>query len=278
MANHFNAEIISADSRQFYKEMHIGTAAPSASELKAAKHHFIKHLSVENYYNVGDFERDAIAKLKTIHSTHDVAIMVGGSGLYVDAVTKGLDNLPKVDFSIRDELNATLIDDGLEVLQFRLKKLDPRGYDRIAIANPKRVIRALEVCISSGKPYSSFLRDTNKTRYFKTISIGLTAQRPIIYDRINQRVDMMMVEGLLEEVKLLKPQQDLNALNTVGYKELFKHLNGEWSLDIAIREIKKNTRRFAKRQMTWFKRDENTIWFDYNANIDDIVEAISKKI
>lgn len=278
LANYFNTEIISADSRQFYKDMHIGTAAPTPSELAAAPHHFIKHLSVENYYNVGAFEKDAISTLVELYNTHPVVIMVGGSGLYVKAVTKGLDDLPEIDMTIRESLNAKLLSDGLEALQFQLKKLDPITYQSIAIENPKRVIRALEVCLSSGKPYSSFLKGKDKTRDFKTITIGLTADRSIIYDRINKRVDLMMTEGLLDEVRSLHAKQDLNALNTVGYKELFKYLDGEWTLEFAISEIKKNTRRFAKRQLTWFKKNDDTFWFDFQTDINIIINTIEKQI
>ncbi|OUS00720.1 tRNA (adenosine(37)-N6)-dimethylallyltransferase MiaA [Flavobacteriales bacterium 33_180_T64] len=278
LANHFNTEIISADSRQFYKEMQIGTAAPTPTELAAAPHNFIKHISINDDYNVGAFERDAIALLTKLYKKHNVIIMVGGSGLYVNAVTHGLDQFPEVDPLIREELNIRLQKDGLESLQFQLKKLDPKAYNTIAIDNPHRVIRALEVCISSKKPYSSFLNAEKKARDFKTITISLTADRPLIYDRINTRVDLMIAEGLLDEVKKLKPKQQLNALNTVGYKELFKYLDDEWTLDFSISEIKKNTRRFAKRQLTWFKKDKDAIWFDYEANIENIVACIEQQI
>ncbi|WP_298903927.1 tRNA (adenosine(37)-N6)-dimethylallyltransferase MiaA [uncultured Psychroserpens sp.] len=274
LASHFNTEIISADSRQFYNEMQIGTAAPTPSELAAATHHFIKHLPVDHYYNVGAFEKDAIALLDKLHQKHKVVVMVGGSGLYVNAVTKGLDDLPKIDVATRTLLNTRYQNEGLKPLQAQLKALDPKAYKTIAIDNPQRVIRALEVCLSSGKPYSSFLKGKDKTRAFKTITIGLTAERQNIYDRINQRVDLMITEGLLDEVKQLKPMQHLNALNTVGYKELFNYLDGTWDLEFAISEIKKNTRRFAKRQLTWFKKNENTIWFDYQYKLEAIVAAI----
>ena len=278
LAKHFDTEIISADSRQFYKEMQIGTAAPTPQELDAAPHHFIKHISVNEAYNVGAFEKDAIAKLKTLYNTHQIVIMVGGSGLYVDAVINGLDEFPEVDRSIREKLNKSLENDGLKNLQSQLKTLDLKAYNTIAIDNPHRVIRALEVCISSGKPYSSFLKAAHKKREFKTVTIGLTAERQRIYDRINKRVDIMISGGLLDEVKQLKPMQHLNALNTVGYKELFKYLDNEWSLDVAISEIKKNTRRFAKRQLTWFKKNEETLWFDYQTPTDTIIKAIENKI
>lgn len=278
LANHFKAEIISADSRQFYKEMCIGTAVPSKLELKAAPHHFIQHLSIEEDYNVGTFEIDAIEKIKELHKTNSVVIMVGGSGLFVNAVTKGLDDLPKVNRDIRESLNQKLEVEGLEALQLQLKHLDSKAYQTLAIDNPKRVIRALEVCLSSGKPYSSFLKGIDKSRDFKTITIGLIADRTIIYDRINERVDIMLENGLLEEVVGLKPKQHLNALNTVGYKELFKYLDNEWSLDVAIAEIKKNTRRFAKRQLTWFKKNEETLWFDYQTDINIIIKTIQDTI
>ncbi len=258
--------------------MQIGTAAPTPTELAAAPHHFIKHISVENYYNVGAFEKDAIALLKELYTKHDVVIMVGGSGLYVNAVTKGLDELPKVDHDLRDELNNRFKNDGLEGLQFQLKELDPKAYGTIAIDNPQRLIRALEVCLSSGKPYSSFLTSENKKRDFETITIGLTADRDIIYDRINRRVDIMMKEGLLGEVEALLPKKNLNALKTVGYKELFNVLDEQWTLDFAISEIKKNSRRFAKRQLTWFKKSEKTIWFDYETDIEDIINICNDQI
>ncbi|MEY8869769.1 tRNA (adenosine(37)-N6)-dimethylallyltransferase MiaA [Meridianimaribacter flavus] len=278
LATHFNTEIVSADSRQFFKEMQIGTAAPTANELSAAKHHFIHHKSIEDNYNVGAFEVDAIAKLSELYQTHDVVIMVGGSGLYVDAVTKGLDEFPNVKPEIREQLNTALETKGLISLQEQLKELDLDAYNTIALDNPHRVIRALEVCIGSGKPYSSFLNKDKKQRQFKTISIGLTADREIIYTRINSRVDIMVEEGLLEEAKALIPKQHLNALNTVGYKELFNYFNGEWTLDFAISEIKKNTRRFAKRQLTWFKKNKDTFWFDYKTNVNEIIATIERNI
>ncbi|RCW90881.1 tRNA (adenosine(37)-N6)-dimethylallyltransferase MiaA [Winogradskyella arenosi] len=274
LAQHFNTEIISADSRQFFKEMNIGTAVPSPEELQAAPHHFIQNKSIQTTYNVGDFEREAILKLQKLHQKHNVVVMVGGSGLYVKAVRDGLDYFPEVDAQIRTDLNAKLKKDGLEVLQEQLKTLDPKAYSTIAIDNPKRVIRALEICIGTGQPYTSFLTDPEKERAFKTISIGLNAERSIIYNRINQRVDLMVENGLLDEVKELLPYKDLNALNTVGYKELFQYFNGHHSLDFALSEIKKNTRRFAKRQLTWFRKDPYIEWFDYKTDISQIISYI----
>ncbi|WP_418603424.1 tRNA (adenosine(37)-N6)-dimethylallyltransferase MiaA [Hwangdonia sp.] len=278
LAQYFNTDIISADSRQFFKEMQIGTAAPSTVELSAAKHHFIHHKSIQDNYSVGAFERDALKKLKTLFETKQVVIMVGGSGLYVDAVTKGLDEFPEIDKTIRQGLNNDLETKGLKYLQNQLKALDTKAFNTIAIENPHRVIRALEICLGSGKPYSSFLNQGKSKRNFKTITVGLTAERAIIYNRINQRVDIMMDNGLLHEVKTLLPYQSLNALNTVGYKELFNYLNGEWTLDFTISEIKKNTRRFAKRQLTWFKKNETTLWFDFETDVNNIIKQLNKEL
>jgi tRNA dimethylallyltransferase len=204
--------------------------------------------------------------------------MVGGSGLYLDAVTKGLDDFPEVDSSIRNQLNNDLETKGLLFLQEQLKSLDPQSYNTIAINNPHRVIRALEICLGTGKPYSSFLNKYKAKRPFKTITIGLTAERDIIYNRINQRVDLMMAEGLLEEAKTLYPYKSLNALNTVGYKELFNYFDGTWTLDFAISEIKKNTRRFAKRQLTWFRKDESILWFDFETPVETVLTELNKTI
>ncbi|MDA0176866.1 tRNA (adenosine(37)-N6)-dimethylallyltransferase MiaA [Mesoflavibacter profundi] len=278
LANYFNTEIVSADSRQFFKEMSIGTAAPTIEELAAAPHHFIHHKSITENYNVGAFEKEALKTIEELHQKHDIVIMVGGSGLYVDAVTKGLDYFPDVDPSIREQLNNTLEKEGLESLQLQLKNLDELAYNTIAIDNPHRVIRALEICIGTKQPYSSFLNKDKNKRPFKTITIGLTADREIIYDRINKRVDIMVENGLIEEVKSLIKYKHLNALNTVGYKEIFNYLDEKWTLGFAISEIKKNSRRFAKRQLTWFKKNNETLWFDYTTNLDDITSAINNQI
>lgn len=274
LAQYFKTEIISADSRQFYREMNIGTAVPTKEELKAAKHHFIQHISIEDNYSVGDFERDAISTITEIHKTKPIAIMVGGSGLYVKAVTKGLDDFPTVDDNIRTELNKKLKSEGLESLQTHLKSLDIKAYNTIAIDNPQRLVRALEICIGTGKPYSSFLTQPEKERNFKIISIGLNAERSVIYDRINRRVDIMVENGLVDEARQLFPFRDLNALNTVGYKELFQYFEGEFTLEFAISEIKKNTRRFAKRQLTWFRKDSSIKWFDYKTSSEEIIKYV----
>ena len=278
LAKHFKAEIISCDSRQFYKEMTIGTAVPETDELVAAKHHFIQNRSIFDDYNVGEFERDALSKLGKLFIENPIQIMVGGSGLYVDAVLKGLDYFPEVDYKIRDELNQKLESKGLEYLQKKLKELDLETYNTITIDNPKRVMRALEVCIGSGKPYSTFKNKPKAPRNFTSIKIGLNADREIIYSRINKRVDIMIENGLLEEAKELYQHKKLNALQTVGYRELFSYFDENFTKEFAISEIKKNTRRFAKRQLTWFKKDENTLWFNYLADIHTIIVKVSDKI
>ena len=278
LAKHFNAEIISCDSRQFYKEMRIGTAVPSEAELKAAPHHFIQNRSIFDDYNVGDFEREALQKIHELFKTSQVVIMVGGSGLYVDAVLNGLDYFPKVAPEIREKLNNQLATSGLLSLQNQLKALDLETYQSITLDNPQRVIRALEVCIGSGLPYSSFKNKPKEQRNFKSIKIGLNADREIIYNRINQRVAIMMNDGLLEEAKALYPHKKLNALQTVGYRELFSFFDGTISKEFAIEEIKKNTRRFAKRQLTWFRKDTAILWFDYKADVEKILKTLKESL
>ncbi|QYA27096.1 tRNA (adenosine(37)-N6)-dimethylallyltransferase MiaA [Gramella sp. MT6] len=278
VAKHFNTEIISADSRQFFKEMKIGTAVPEKEELEAAPHHFIQHISVEDNYSVGDFEREAIEKLEKLFQSYDLVVMVGGSGLYIKAVTEGLDEFPEVDPQIRKNLNKHLEKDGIDWLQQKLFVLDPDYYKTADVQNPHRLIRALEICIETGKPFSSFLEKEKQERDFKTISIGLTAERELIYDRINKRVDLMIENGLVEDARSLYPKRDFNALNTVGYKELFQYFDGETDLETAISEIKKNTRRFAKRQLTWFRKDENIKWFEYNEDPEVIFSYIEERI
>lgn len=277
LAQHFRTEIISADSRQFFKEMSIGTAAPTAEELAAAPHHFIQHRSVEQPYSVGDFERDALHRLDELFHVHQTVIMVGGSGLYVKAVTEGLDDFPEVDQGIRKDLNKQLEDKGIVPLQLKLQELDPKYYRSMDIQNPHRLIRALEICLGTGKPYSSFRNRKKQLRDFETIQIGLTADRKVIYERINRRVDLMLAEGLQEEARQLYTHKELNALNTVGYKEMFNYIDEKWTLDFAVSEIKKNTRRFAKRQLTWFRKDAGTIWFDHNAPAEEIIEFLKKR-
>jgi tRNA dimethylallyltransferase len=278
LAKHFQTEIISADSRQFFKEMSIGTAAPTKEEIDQAHHHFINHKSIHDHYSVGDFEKEALKLLENLFEKNDIVIMVGGSGLYLDAVLKGLDDFPDIDSSIREALNSRLTSEGLEVLQNELKHLDKKAFESISIDNPHRVIRALEVSIGTGKPYSSYLTRKQKSRPFNTMTVGLTADRSIVYDRINTRVDIMMDKGLLEEVKALHPYKHLNSLNTVGYKELFRYLEGQYDLETAVSEIKKNTRRFAKRQLTWWRKNEAILWFDYQTDLEFIIKALNQKL
>ena len=260
LANHFGCEIISCDSRQFFKEMTIGTAVPNEKELSEATHHFIHNKSIFENYTVGDFEKEAISKLDELYKTSDFAILVGGSGLQVNADYEKL---------------------GIVYLQNKLEELDPKYFKSISIENPQtlqnpqRLMRFVEVCIGSGKPYSSFMNKKNNKRKFTPIVIGLEAERAVIYERINQRVEIMINEGLLAEVEKVYPNKDLNALQTVGYRELFDFFEGKITLEFAIEEIKKNTRRFAKRQLTWFKRNENTKWFDYSTDIKKIIEFIN---
>ena len=278
LANVFSASIISCDSRQFFKEMTIGTAVPESKELAAAIHYFIQNRSVFDSYNVGEFERDALEKLEVLFKENPIQIMVGGSGLYVDAVLNGLDYFPEVNPKIREALLFKIEKEGIEVLQKQLKELDLETYKLIAIDNPHRIMRALEVCIGSGIPYSTFKNKPKKQRNFKSIKIGLNADREIIYNRINQRVDAMIDNGLIEEAKTLYAHKELNALQTVGYRELFSFFDGNFTKEFAISEIKKNSRRFAKRQLTWFKRDKNTLWFDYLTDKLTIASEVSEKI
>ncbi len=278
LAQHFNAEIISCDSRQFYKEMKIGTAVPSCEELTAAKHHFIQNRSIFENYSVGQFENDALKKLDELFLKNNLAIMVGGSGLYTNAVIDGLDYFPEVSPEIRDQLNIQLKEDGIESLQKKLKELDLNSYNTIEIENPHRIIRALEICIGTGKTYSEFKNKPKAKRNFTPIKIGLSADREIMYNRINKRVDIMIDQGLIEEAKKLYPNKNLNALQTVGYRELFNYFDGNCTLEFAIEEIKKNTRRFAKRQVTWNKKDEEIHWFDFETDISEIINNIESLI
>nr|WP_271405323.1 tRNA (adenosine(37)-N6)-dimethylallyltransferase MiaA [Tenacibaculum soleae] len=277
LAQHFNCDIISCDSRQFFKEMTIGTAVPEADELAAASHHFIQNKSIFEEYSVGQFEKDVLKKLNNLFLKNPVQIMVGGSGLYVDAVLKGLDYFPEVDPSIRVSLTKELEESGITSLQNQLKKLDIETYNSIAIDNPHRVMRALEICIGTGKTYTSFKNKPKAPRNFKSIKIGLTADREIMYNRINQRVDIMIQNGLLNEAKKLYPNKNLNALKTVGYRELFEYFDGNFTQEFAIEEIKKNTRRFAKRQGTWFRKDTSINWFDYQSDVNSILTVINNQ-
>jgi tRNA dimethylallyltransferase len=276
IASYFKTEIISCDSRQFYKEMTIGTAVPEKEELAEVTHHFIQNRSVFEDYNVGAFERDALNVLDTLFKKHNIVVMVGGSGLYVKAVLEGLDDFPKIDPTIRLELNNIYKNEGIIPLQQQLKKLDIETYNTISLDNPQRIIRALEICIGTNLPYSSFKGKGKRKRDFESIIVGLNGDRQKIYDRINYRVDLMVKKGLLDEAKKLHPQKSLNALQTVGYKELFLFFDGKITKEYAVEEIKKNTRRFAKRQLTWFKKNTNIMWFDFEADLSNLIKKLEK--
>lgn len=262
IAKHFNTEIISADSRQFYREMSIGTAKPDADELAAVRHHLVGQLSVHDHYNVSMFEQDALALLEKLFKEHDQVVMVGGSGLYINALCHGIDELPDADEALREELNRVLEEPGIEPLQTELEKLDPEYYRQVDRSNPKRLMRAIEVCRITGKKYSELRKSEPKSRDFEIIKIGLNTDRELLFDRINRRVDEMIAAGLVEEVRSLEKYKHLNALNTVGYKEIFDHFDGKYTLEKAIEKIKTNTRRYAKRQLTWFKKDKEIVWFE----------------
>jgi tRNA dimethylallyltransferase len=262
IAKRFNTEIISCDSRQLYKELKIGSAPPSKKELSEIKHHFIHNLNITNDYNAGQFEIDAIKLIAQLHQTYDTIIAVGGSGLYIDAICKGFDTLPKVSKQLREKVTLEYKSKGLNWLQKKIKNIDPELYTNSDENNPQRLLRALEVFKETGEKFSSFKSNKIKARPFKVIKIGLNIERSILYERINKRVDIMMNQGLLEEVKSLHSFKQLNALQTVGYKEIFAFLNNESTLQEAVENIKKNSRRFAKRQLTWFRKDKDIKWFE----------------
>lgn len=273
IAQKLGTEIISADSRQIYKELSIGTAVPSEEELKAVKHHFIQTKSIYEYYNASMFEFEVIDLLKERFRYFDTMIMTGGSGMYINAVCEGIDELPTIDPELRKSLLNRLQNEGIESLRFELKQLDPEYYEKTDLKNPKRILKALEVCLMTGKTYSSMLTKTKKKRDFNIIKIALHRDRQELYRIIEKRVDNMIEQGLLEEAKQFYDSRHLNALNTVGYKELFGYFSGEYSLDYAISLIKRNTRRYAKRQLSWFKRDKDIRWFQ-----PDEVQKISQYI
>ena len=264
IARHFKTEIVNADSRQVFSEMSIGTAKPDQQELEEVPHHLVGHISIHDRYSAGDFEREALQKINDLFISNQVVVLSGGSGMYVDAVCYGLDQLPH-DEEIRNELNSRLKEQGIESLQQQLKELDFEHYEKMDIQNPHRLIRALEVCLVSGQKYSSLRKNSRVNRPFNIIKLGLEAPRELIYDRINKRVDQMIDSGLLEEIQSLRNYKDLNALNTVGYKELFSFYEGDIeSLEDAVELIKMNTRRFAKRQLTWYRKDQDINWFKHD--------------
>lgn len=282
LAKHFDASIISSDSRQFYRGLEIGTAAPTAEQMSVVKHHLVGMLDVEDYYNASEFEQEALRIIGEEHKVKDNVVATGGSMMYVDALCYGIDDVPTIDEELRKELYDLFEREGLDPIREQLKMLDPEFYDQVDLKNHKRVIHALEVCLMTGKPYSSFRTRRKKERPFEIKRIGLMRNREELYDRINRRVDQMMEDGLLDEAKLFYPKRQLNSLNTVGYKELFKYLDGEWTLDFAVEKIKQNTRIYSRKQMTWFKRDQNTLWINLsettNAEVlQTIIDYCSKK-
>ena len=264
LAKHYNTQIISADSRQFYKELKIGAAPPSEKELSEVQHHFIHNLSVTEDYNAGKFEEDALRKIEELFKEKEKIVMVGGSGLYIDAICKGFNKMPDISEKIRNRVISLYKKKGIEFLQSELKENDPIYFNEVDIQNPQRLMRAIEVIYSTGKPFSNFRKEQVKKRSFNIVKIGLDMNREDLYKRINKRVDIMIENGLLEEVESLLNHRNKNSLQTVGYKELFEHLDGKYSQEEAIDMIKQNTRRFAKRQISWFKRDHTITYFSTN--------------
>ena len=276
LAEHYLSPIISADSRQFFKGLEVGTAAPTTAQKDRVVHHLVGMLDVTDYYSASEFERDALNIIEDLHKSHDVLIATGGSMMYIDALCNGIDDVPTIDEGLRKEVYELYEREGLEPIRAQLKVLDPDFYNEVDLKNYKRVIHALEVCLMTGKPYSSFRTQTKKERPFEIIKIGLTRDRAELYERINNRVDEMISSGLLEEAGRFYPQRHLNALNTVGYKELFKYLDGEWTLDFAIEKIKQSTRIYSRKQITWFKRDKEIHWINLSETSED--DALKKII
>lgn len=261
IAEHFHTSILSADSRQLYADLKIGTASPTPDQLARVTHYFVGTLQLTEYYSAAQYEADVLAKLEQLFQVHEVVVLTGGSMMYVDAICKGIDDIPTIDSETRELIIQRYEEEGLEKLCAELKLLDPEYYKIVDLKNPKRVLHALEICYMTGKTYTSFRTRSHKERPFRIIKIGLTREREELYDRINRRVDMMMQEGLLEEARRVYPFKHLNSLNTVGYKEMFQYLDGEWTLDFAIEKIKQNSRIYSRKQMTWFKRDTDIAWF-----------------
>lgn len=268
LAEHLKCSIISSDSRQLYKNLNIGTAAPTPDQMKRVPHYLVGTLNVEDYYSASEFEQQSLELIAKLHGENPYVVMSGGSMMYIDAICKGIDEIPTIDQSLRDELFDLYDREGLEPIRSQLKILDPTFYDQVDLKNHKRVIHALEVCLMTGKPYSSFRTNSVKQRPFEIIRIGLMRNREELYERINKRVDAMIEDGLIDEAKKFYPQKHLNSLNTVGYKELFKHFDGEWTLDFAIEKIKQSTRIYSRKQMTWFKRDKGIIWINLSENTE----------
>ncbi|MDY3789792.1 tRNA (adenosine(37)-N6)-dimethylallyltransferase MiaA [Bacteroides fluxus] len=276
LAEQFQTCIVSADSRQLYADLKIGTAAPTSEQLQRVQHHFIGTLKLTDYYSAAQYEAEALKLLDILFAEHDTLLLTGGSMMYVDAICKGIDDIPTVDTETRQLMLHKYETEGLERLCAELKLLDPEYYKIVDLKNPKRVIHALEICYMTGKTYTSFRTCRKKERPFRILKIGLTRNREELYDRINRRVDLMIEEGLIEEARQVYPYRALNSLNTVGYKELFKYMDGEWSLPFAIDKIKQNSRIYSRKQMTWFKRDEEIHWFHPEQEAE-ILEHIRKE-
>ncbi len=273
IAQHFNTEIVSSDSRQIFKELRIGTAVPNKNELAAVKHHFIHSHTITENYNASKYETEAMQLLEKLFQQKDIIVLVGGSMLYIDAICKGIDIMPDVDPEIRNSLNVQLKKEGIESLRLQLKKQDPDYYKIVDLKNPSRIIHALEICLMTGKPYSSFRSKTNKKRPFSIIKVGLNCDRKILHNRINKRVDLMIKMGLEKEAKSVYQQKHLNSLNTVGYRELFAFFDGEIPIEKAIELIKRNSRRYARKQLTWFRKDKKMKWFEPKQT-EEIIEYI----
>jgi len=276
IAKIFQTEIISADSRQFYKELKIGTAVPDKQQLESIHHYFIQTISVQDYYNVSIYEQEVLEVLERLFSTKDIVVMVGGSGMYIDVVCHGIDDLPAIDTLVREKYQQKLKDEGIESLRFELKKLDPVYYAKADLKNHKRILKALEISVMTGIPYSSFLTGQKKERPFKALKIGLNPDRNELYKKINLRVDNMIQNGLIDEARSLYHIRHFNAMNTVGYKEIFDYLDGKNTLEQAVTLIKRNTRRYARRQLTWFKRDKSILWFNPE-DIKNIIDYIKSE-
>ena len=276
IAKHFDIPIINADSRQIFRELKIGTARPTEEQMQEVKHYFVGILGLEDYYSASLFEQQVLELLDQQFQTHDYALMAGGSMMYIDAVCDGIDDIPTIDDATRDLMKKRLAEEGLEKLCEELKILDPDYYDIVDRQNPRRVVHALEICTMTGKPYTSFRKREKRERPFRIIKIGLNRPREELYERINRRVDQMMAEGLLDEVQSLYPRRSLNALNTVGYKELFDYIDGRWPLEEAVERIKGNTHRYARKQLTWYKKDEQIRWF-HPDDKETIINYISQK-
>lgn len=277
VSKHFNAPIVSADSRQFFKEMRIGTAAPTPKQLSLTPHYLVGHKSITERYSCGMFELEALELLNKIYINQDVAMLVGGSMLYIDAVCNGIDNFPTPDPELRQSLENQLVTEGVDNLRAQLRLLDPEFYNQVDLKNPKRILKAIEICLQTGKPYSSFLTNPQRSRPFNVIKIGLTYPREVLYERINDRVDQMINQGLVDEAKSLYPYRDHNALKTVGYREIFDFIDGKSSLEKAIELIKRNSRHYAKRQLTWWAKDNEITWFHPN-EIDLVLYHIEEQL